>query len=101
MIHHRATLELLSKLKTEMPEIWKPAEVVGNWVWLSFTVPPLQEIREKLKELGFHWNHNRRCWQHPCGASRVCLNCGSRASPKACGNGHGIQSRFVAGMSVA
>jgi len=64
------TLALLEHLKTEMPEIWGQAEVVGKWVWLEFTTPPLQEIRAKLKELGFHWNHVRRCWQHPCGIHR-------------------------------
>jgi DNA repair protein RadC len=69
MIQHQATLELLSKLKTEMPELWDIAEVVGKWVWLEFNVAPLKEVRDKLKELGFHWNHTRHCWQHPCGAA--------------------------------
>jgi DNA repair protein RadC len=36
---------------------------------LEFNTPPLREIRDKLKGLGFHWNHERRCWQHPCGVS--------------------------------
>jgi hypothetical protein len=64
----QSTLALLGKLKTQMPEIWGQAQVVGQWVWLEFNVPPLREIRAKLKELGFHWNQQRRCWQHPCGA---------------------------------
>jgi len=64
------TLTLLERLKTEMPEIWGQAQVVGKWVWLEFNVPPLQEVRAKLKELGFHWNHERKCWQHPCGVRR-------------------------------
>jgi len=50
-----------------MPEIWGQAEVVGQWVWLEFNTPPLLTVREKLKELGFHWNGVRHCWQHPCG----------------------------------
>jgi hypothetical protein len=65
-----ATLALLDRLKIEMPELWGEAQVVGTWVWLEFSMPPLQEIRSKLKELGFHWNASRKCWQHPCGASR-------------------------------
>src|SRR5437773_78473 len=69
MSQHNATLELLSKLKTEMPELWQQAEVVGNWVWLEFNVAPLKSVREKMRELGFHWNHVRRLWQHPCGVS--------------------------------
>jgi hypothetical protein len=61
------TLTLLGRLKEQMPELWGQAEVVGHWVWLEFNTPPLREIRVKLKGLGFHWNHERRCWQHPCG----------------------------------
>lgn len=64
------TLALLDRLKTDMPEIWGQAQVVGKWVWLEFNVPPLEQIRSKLKELGFHWNRARKCWQHPCGAQR-------------------------------
>ena len=64
------TMDLLERLKTEMPEIWGQAQVVGKWVWLEFNVPPLKEVRGKLKELGFHWNHVRKCWQHPCGVFR-------------------------------
>ena len=56
------TLALLDKLKTELPEIWGQAQVVGKWVWLEFTVPPLKEIRAKLQALGFHWNNRRKCW---------------------------------------
>jgi len=64
------TLELLARLKTEMPEIWSRAEVVGKWIWLEFNVVPMKAVRDKLKDLGFHWNHERRCWQHPCGERR-------------------------------
>jgi hypothetical protein len=64
------TVALLDRLKTEMPELWGQAEVVGKWVWLEFSTPPLHIIRTKLKELGFHWNRERRCWQHPCGVFR-------------------------------
>lgn len=63
-------LALLGKLKQEMPEIWGEAVVVGQSVWLEFNVPPSNEIRERLKELGFHWNDRRKCWQHPCGVER-------------------------------
>ncbi len=53
-----------------MPEIWGQAQIVGRWVWLEFNVPPVGEIRENLKKLGFHWNGQRKCWQHPCGVPR-------------------------------
>jgi DNA repair protein RadC len=65
-----STLALLDRLKTDMPEIWGQAQVVGRWVWLAFNTPPLEAVRGKLKQLGFHWNHLRRCWQHPCGVHR-------------------------------
>jgi hypothetical protein len=39
-----------------MPEIWDKAQVAGKWVWLEFNVPPLEEVRAKLNELGFCWN---------------------------------------------
>jgi hypothetical protein len=65
-----ATMALLDRLKTQMPEIWGEAQVVGKWVWLEFSMPPLKEVRNKLRGLGFHWNGLRKCWQHPCGASR-------------------------------
>ena len=57
-----------------MPEIWGEAQIVGKWVWLEFNSPPELEIRTRLKELGFHWNGPRKCWQHPCGVSRPRLN---------------------------
>lgn len=64
------TLELLAKLKSQMPEIWQQTEVVGRWLWVEFNIAPAKEVRDKLKELGFHWNHVRRLWQHPCGVAR-------------------------------
>jgi hypothetical protein len=68
--HTTNTLALLEKLQTQMPELWEQAQVVGKWVWLEFNVPPLRKVRSQLKELGFHWNALRKCWQHPCGVSR-------------------------------
>jgi DNA repair protein RadC len=63
-------MSLLGRLKAEMPEVFNQAQVVGKWVWLEFNVPPLKAVRGKLKDLGFHWNHVRQCWQHPCGIHR-------------------------------
>jgi DNA repair protein RadC len=64
------TLALLDRMKTEMPELWGQAQVVGRWVWLEFNIPPATEVRKQLHSFGFHWNRDRRCWQHPCGISR-------------------------------
>ena len=46
-----------------MPEVFEQAQVVGKWVWLEFNVAPVKPIRDNLKELGFHWNAGRKCWQ--------------------------------------
>jgi hypothetical protein len=66
----KPTLELLDRLKAEMPEIWNQAQVVGDWVWLEFNIAPEKEVRTRLKQFGFHWNAKRKCWQNPCGVSR-------------------------------
>jgi len=63
------TLNLLERLGREMPEVFGQAQVVGKWVWLESNVAPVKAIRDKLKELGFHWNAGRKCWQHPIFAS--------------------------------
>jgi DNA repair protein RadC len=64
------TRGLLTRLKSELPEIWSKAQVVGSWVWLEFSIAPAAEVRTGLKRLGFHWNGKRKCWQHPCGHHR-------------------------------
>jgi proteasome lid subunit RPN8/RPN11 len=66
-----ATMALLDRMKAEMPEIWSKAQVVGSWVWLELNTPPLDDVKTKLQQLGFHWNEARNCWQHPCGQSRA------------------------------
>jgi len=58
---------VLNVLVGVMPEVYQLAEVVGRWVWIQFSEPPAPEIRQKLSQIGFHWNRNRQSWQHPCG----------------------------------
>ena len=70
MQNNDTTLNLLDRMKSEMPELWGQAQVVGDWVWLEFNVAPEPKIRSNLKKLGFHWNGRRKCWQHPCGLHR-------------------------------
>jgi hypothetical protein len=43
------------------------AEIVGKWVWVTFTEKQPQQITAELSQLGFHWNNRRQVWQHPCG----------------------------------
>ena len=84
------TLALLERLKTELPEIWGQAQVVGKWVWLEFKVPPVGAIRENLKKLGFHWNGQRKCWQHPCVVPR----------PRASGDAGAIEDALEAAWQL-
>lgn len=44
--------------------------LVGAWVWVTFPSKPDDATRAALKEAGFHWNHKRQTWQHPCGIFR-------------------------------
>jgi len=44
-----------------------PARVVGKWVWIAFESKPCAEIRQALKDFGFHWSKRRMQWSHNCG----------------------------------
>jgi hypothetical protein len=61
------TEKVLNLLLTGSPELYRLAEVVGKWVWVTFKEQPAAEIRQQLAQLGFHWNRERQAWQHPCG----------------------------------
>jgi hypothetical protein len=61
------TEKLLALLRTETPNFFAVAEVVGKWVWIQFTDKQPPTVTGVLAELGFHWNNTRQTWQHPCG----------------------------------
>ena len=61
------TPKVLNLLQTQLPDVFRVAEVVGKWVWVQFAEQPAAEIRQQLAQLGFHWNRERQAWQHPCG----------------------------------
>ena len=61
------TPKVLNALFTSLPDVYRIAEVVGKWVWVTFKEQPAAEIRQQLAQLGFHWNRDRQAWQHPCG----------------------------------
>ena len=61
------TQKLLTVMRARAPRFWDVAEVVGKWVWITFTEKQPREVTMTLSELGFHWNKIRQCWQHPCG----------------------------------
>ncbi len=61
--------KVLAALKRWMPRQYELAEVVGEWIWITFPEQPIERVRADLSQLGFHWNNTRKCWQHPCGAT--------------------------------
>lgn len=64
------TEQVLGMLQTEAPEFFDRAEVVGQWVWITFKDKQPRDITARLAEFGFHWNNKRGSWQHPCGQLR-------------------------------
>ena len=56
---------VLNYLRTQLPQQYELAEIVGKWIWLEM---PNRAAAATLARLGFHWNQRRRVWQHPCGA---------------------------------
>jgi len=61
------TDKLLALLRSETPNFFDIAEVVGKWVWIQFSDKQPPTVTRVLAELGFHWNNTRQTWQHPCG----------------------------------
>jgi hypothetical protein len=59
---------VLDYLRTQMPQQYELAEIVGKWVWLDFPAASHRVAANTLWRLGFHWNQRRCVWQHPCGA---------------------------------
>ena len=43
------------------------AELVGEWVWVSFEEKPSKEMIQGLKDFGFKWSKRRGKWAHNCG----------------------------------
>jgi hypothetical protein len=61
------TEKVLALLRSEAPNFFAAAEVVGKWVWIQFDGKQPAFVTSALSELGFHWNNKRQSWQHPCG----------------------------------
>ena len=72
------TEKVLNLLLNSAPELYRLAEVVGKWIWVSFSEQPAPTVRQTLAQLGFHWNRTRQAWQHPGGA----LTPGTESDPR-------------------
>ena len=83
-LHQRAanralpTAQVLDLLRSEAPQFFTRAEIVGKWVWIQFPDKQPREVTSTLAQLGFHWNNARQIWQHPCGH----LTAGSPDDPR-------------------
>ena len=62
------TQKVLEFLRTQLPQQYELAEIVGKWIWLAFPKASHRAAANTLWRLGFHWNQRRSVWQHPCGA---------------------------------
>jgi hypothetical protein len=62
------TQKVLELLRTQLPQQYELAEIVGRWIWLDFPAKSHRFAANTLWRLGFHWNQRRCIWQHPCGA---------------------------------
>ena len=62
-----STAKVLDILYRETPRFWELCQVVGKWVWIQFEQKQPRTVTAELSQLGFHWNHRRQVWQHPCG----------------------------------
>ena len=60
------TQRVLDLLRTQLPQQYELAEIVGKWIWLEFSNH--RAAAKTLYRLGFHWNQRRCVWQYPCGA---------------------------------
>jgi hypothetical protein len=69
----RRRRELLSSgavfdlLKRFLPQVFPLARAGRGCVSVTFQSEPARQVRAQLSELGFSWNYELRCWQHPCG----------------------------------
>ena len=65
------TQDLLALLRTQAPDLYNLAQIVGKWVWVQFPDKQAPEVTAVLAQLGFHWNNKRKVWQNPCGPVTV------------------------------
>jgi hypothetical protein len=67
-------------LKRFLPQVFPLARAQGRYVSVTFQVEPARQVRFQLSELGFSWNYELRCWQHPCGQFPVPSSSNGRVS---------------------
>ena len=62
------TAAALADFGRALPQHLEEVRIVGKWLWLEFLDgKPGASTRTSLKEMGWHWNQNRMCWQNSCG----------------------------------
>ena len=86
------TEQVLDLLQRRLRRAYELAEVVGQWVWVTFRERQPREITAELSQIGFHYNNKRQAWQHPCGH----FTTGTKSDPRAT-----YGSRFAADSQAA
>lgn len=62
--------QVVQVVREHKPHLLPAMEIVGAWVWATFSEKPSEEDRTFLRWLGFRWNAKRGAWQHACGVFR-------------------------------
>ena len=62
-----SSIAVFDLLKRFLPQVFPLARSQGRYVSVTFQVEPARQVRFQLSELGFSWNYELRCWQHPYG----------------------------------
>jgi hypothetical protein len=57
----QSALAVLPTLPTPSKEV----EVIGSWVWVSFSGKPCDQTRAMLKEAGYRWARKKARWYYP------------------------------------
>ncbi len=70
---HRSTDDIAAEVLPLLEPFGNKArlDVVGCWLWLYMDEKPKPGQMQPITQLGFKWNKDRQCWQHPCGVMRA------------------------------
>ena len=64
---HLSSSAVFDLLRHHLPLVFPLARAIRGLVSVTFPSAPARPVRARLSELGFSWNYDLRCWQHPCG----------------------------------
>jgi len=56
------TISELKQIGKTAQDLGASVEIVGHWVWAKFTAKPNEQIRNTLKQTGYHWSRAKSRW---------------------------------------